>query len=75
MNNKRQQPDHKLSYLMLFNKHAKSAAIRALIFILIFAIIYYVISGETLSPAAAVIFFLVDASIYTWRHRWFGKNP
>ncbi|WP_169710302.1 hypothetical protein [Fangia hongkongensis] len=62
-----------MSHLELFKLNGAKAAMRSLIFILIFALFLYAITGDILSPELAVIFFLIDASINTFKHKWF-KN-
>ncbi|WP_119342891.1 hypothetical protein [Facilibium subflavum] len=62
-----------MTHIELFKLNGAKAAVRSLIFILIFALFLYLVTGEALSPALAVIFFLIDASINTFRYKWFKK--
>ncbi|WP_116963415.1 hypothetical protein [Fastidiosibacter lacustris] len=61
----------KMTHMELFKLNGAKAAVRSLIFILIFAIFLYAITGDILSPELAVIFFLIDASVNTFRYKWF----
>tara|TARA_R110002167_G_scaffold202049_2_gene405782 strand:- start:157 stop:405 length:249 start_codon:yes stop_codon:yes gene_type:complete len=56
-----------LSYGQLFALRGKKAAIRSGLFILIFGAGMYILTGEKLSPFGACAFFLLDASIATWK--------
>ena len=64
----------RMTYGELFKLNSQKAAIRSGIFIAIFGGGLYVITGETLSPVIACIFFLIDASVGTWKHKWFGRK-
>ncbi|WP_100550661.1 hypothetical protein [Caedibacter taeniospiralis] len=60
-----------MTHKELFKLNGAKAAVRSLIFILIFAVFLYALTGDMLSPELAVIFFLIDASVNTFRHKWF----
>ena len=59
-----------LTYAQSFSIFGKKAAIRAGAFVLIFGAGLYLLTGETLSPISALLFFLLDASINTWKHKF-----
>ena len=60
-----------MTHLELFKRNGAKAAVRSVIFIFIFAAFLYLVTGDRLSPRLAVIFFLIDASINTFRYKWF----
>ncbi|GGF90215.1 MULTISPECIES: hypothetical protein [Cysteiniphilum] len=60
-----------MTHKELFKLNGAKAAIRSVIFILIFAVFLYAVTGDMLSPELAVIFFLIDASLNTFRYKWF----
>ena len=67
-----------LTYAQSFAVFGKKAAFRAAAFVLIFGVGLYLLTGETLSPTSALLFFLFDASISTWKHKfrklWLYRN-
>ena len=60
-----------MTHTELFKLNGIKAAVRSLIFIMIFAIFLYLLTGDMLSPELAVIFFFIDASLNTFRYKWF----
>lgn len=60
-----------MTHKELFKINGAKAALRSVIFILIFAVFLYIVTGDMLSPELAVIFFLIDASLNTFRYKWF----
>ena len=60
-----------MTHTELFKRNGAKAAMRSVIFIFIFAAFLYLVTGDILSPELAVIFFLIDASINTFRYKWF----
>ena len=59
-----------LTYAQSFSIFGKKSAIRAGAFVLIFGAGLYMLTGETLSPISALLFFLLDASINTWKYKF-----
>lgn len=64
----------KMTHKELFELNGARAAVRSLSFVLIFAMFIYIISGNVLSPEMAVTFFLIDATMNTFRYKWFFKR-
>ncbi|WP_119328960.1 hypothetical protein [Cysteiniphilum halobium] len=60
-----------MTHKELFKLNGAKSAVRSVIFIFIFALFLYAITGDVLSPGLAVIFFLIDASLNTFRYKWF----
>jgi hypothetical protein len=62
----------KMSHKELFILNGKAAAIRSLVFVLLFYIVLEFIFNVRYSAIAMGVLFLMDASFTTFKYKWFN---